>query len=496
MKARKIIIGALAVAAAITAGLVACKKNVSDKSADHSLTAGINAVCGCSSVIKKDSILTGSITSNLHLRDSIRYRLSGLVFVTNGAVLTIDAGTKIVGIKAVGTTPGGGLVVTRGSRINAVGTASCPIVFTSEQAIPASGDWSGVILLGKAQTNAPNAFIEGINNTSYPGIDLQFGSADSIVGGVNVNNDTSGILKFVRIEYAGFALSLNNEINGLTLGGVGRGTTIDFVEVFKANDDAFEWFGGTVNASHLLAIDALDDMFDTDNGYRGSISFALGLSDTTRKDQSQSNGFESDNNATGTTATPITHPVYTNVTIIGVPTAGQASRTDSVAGLATRYGRAAHLRRNAEFSINNSIFFGFNYGLSMDSALGNTVDKYYGRSPFGVASTLTHVYAAGYGTAATPNDSSYATESNGVAATGASFSNSSLFRNTAVAAGNVSGSRTPNPFSLSSPYTRPTTPSAANFIPGITSPARPYGAFPGGTDWTNVGGCSDWTRYK
>jgi len=491
MKARKIIIGALAVAAAITAGLVACKKNVSDKSADHSLTAGINAICGCSSVIKKDSILSGSITSNLHLRDSIRYRLSGLVFVTNGAVLTVDAGTRIVGIKAVGSVPGGGLVVTRGSRINAVGTASCPIVFTSEEATPASGDWSGVILLGKAQTNNPNAFIEGINNTSYPGIDLQFGSADSIVGGVNVNNDTSGILKFVRIEYAGFALSLNNEINGLTLGGVGRGTTIDFVEVFKANDDAFEWFGGTVNASHLLAIDALDDMFDTDNGYTGSISFALGLSDTTRKDQSQSNGFESDNNATGSTATPFTHPVYSNVTIIGVPSAAKASSVDTVAGLATRYGRAAHLRRNAEFTISNSIFFGFNYGISMDSALGTTRDKYYSGT-----STLSHVYAAGYNTAATPLTGAYVTESNGIAATGASFSNSLLFRNTAVAAGNVAGSTTTNPFSLSSPYTRPTTPSAANFIPTALSAARPYGAFPGGTDWTNAGGCSDWTRYK
>jgi len=506
MKKRNFILGGLAIAAAATAGLVACNKNM-DRKGDHALTAGIQAVCNCTAYSGTDSTINTDITTNLRLSATKHYKLEGLIFVTGGATLTIDAGTRIEGKKSTTAgVAGGGLVVTRGSKLNAVGTASCPIIFTSDQGSPVSGDWSGVVLLGKAQTNNAGATVEGINSANYPGRDLQYGSADSIVNGVNVNNDTSGILKYVRIEYAGFALSLNNEINGLTLAGVGRGTVLDFIEVYKSNDDSFEFFGGTVNASHLISVDALDDMFDTDNGYNGTISFALGLSDTSRRDQSQSNGLESDNNAGGTVAAgaPVTDPHYNNLTIIGVDSARASIQV--VSGSQTfRYGRGAHIRRNSRFHINSAIVFGFNYGLSIDSQLVNPptssslVEYKAGRSLF------QNVFSAGYGTTATgftaASPGPWAKESNGTAATGTNFALDTLPILTAF--GNSgTGRRTgsSNPFNLGNPYVRPANgASVSNFVPNIGQAARSRGAFPNGSDWTQpTDGCTNnnWTRYQ
>ena len=491
MKTRTFLLGALAIAAVTTAGLVACKKSISDKKSDRALTAGITAACDCATYTS-DSTISGNISANLHLVATTRYKLNGLVFVINGATVTIDAGTRIEGIKGA---PGGGLVVTRGSKLVAVGTAHCPIVFTSDQTSPVSGDWSGVILLGKAQTNNAGAFVEGINNTAFPGIDLQYGSTDSIVGGVNVNNDTSGILKYVRIEYAGFALSLNNEINGLTLAGVGRGTTLDYIEVFKSNDDAFEFFGGTVNASHLISVDALDDMFDTDNGYNGSISFALGMADTSRKDQSQSNGFESDDNATGTVVAgaPVTDPHYSNVTIVGVDSV-RASSQPSVGGLTVRYGRGGHFRRASRFHIRNTIVFGYNYGISMDNQLGgaDSVEHHFNIGN----SVLTNVYAAGYGKPSPAGVGPWAVEINGVAATGVNFVRSFNPNNT-WSSGNVgflgNASPSPNPFNLANPFSRS---DISNFFVNFGEDAFSYGAFPDGEDWTiDSNGCTSvWVK--
>ncbi|MFY0252675.1 hypothetical protein ACDQ55_01855 [Chitinophaga sp. 30R24] len=449
--------------------MTSCKKDNQKKDISRPVSA--------SGAVPFSSTLVGVLGTNhgtadtILLTNGITWHLNGLVYVDSADVLIIEPGTTIVGdLSADPSVAGGGLIITKNAKILADGTPANPIVFTSAAAVKTPGDWSGVVLLGNAPTNVPTTTrVEGVTSVS---------PADATFGGNNPA-DNSGILRFVRIEYAGFALSLNNELNGLTLAGVGNGTIIDYVEVFKANDDAFEWFGGTVNASHLLAIDAYDDMFDTDNGYSGTISYALGLSDTTRADQSQSNGFESDNNASGTTATPNTHAKYNNITIVGLPNYNKAAQTYSVpGGLIGTYGRAAHLRRNTEFEIKKSIFIGFNYGLSFDITAGSTYDKFIG----GISNASgNYVQAYTY---------PYATELSGV------------FTGITAPAGNFGYTGTlTNPnvaqISLLAPFNR-TSVGAANFITNVGSAAdnANAGAFPGGIDWTIVNGSYSWTRYK
>lgn len=337
-----------------------CKK---ENQASRPVLAAVPGSCG-------DSTINTNITSDIYLQSCKVYTLSGLIYVKDGAKITIEKGTRIlgaVGNHQVGGTPGGGLIITRGSKIIAEGTAAEPIVFTSASATPQSGDWAGIVILGRAKTNwQTSKVIEGITDPS----------ATYATAADTINSDNSGILKYVRIEYPGYQLSPNNEINGLTLGGVGNGTVLDYIEVYKANDDSFEFFGGCVNASHLISVDALDDMFDTDNGYTGSITYALGLADGTRADFSQANGFESDNDADGSNNLPITRPKYNYVTIIGVPDPAQAAdQTQAPTGTGI-YGRAAHLRRNTEFEISNSVFLGYRWGVSLDSQKGNTPGKY------------------------------------------------------------------------------------------------------------------------
>ena len=359
MKQKRIILGALTVVTASVVGLVACNKSFNNNKGDHALSAGITAECGTPGSCG-DSTISGVITSNIYLQNCKEYHLSGIVYVANNATITIQAGTRIEGDAGAPGNPGGGLVITRGSKIIADGTETCPIVFTSYRwdSAPVSGDWAGIILLGKAPVNKNNPLIEGIPGTP---------PADAHYGG-DVCDDNSGILRYVRIEYAGYELSTDNEINGLTFGGVGCGTVVEHVEVYKSNDDAFEFFGGTVNCKWLVAVDALDDMFDTDLGYVGHIQFALGLSDLERADKSQSNGIESDNDNPASYATPFTRPEISNMTIIG-PDAPLAYRTNMPPSGTGSYGRAAHFRRYSAMRVANSIFMGFKWGVSLDGSV-------------------------------------------------------------------------------------------------------------------------------
>jgi hypothetical protein len=308
--------------------------------------------------------VTANITTDTHWTAGNTYYLKNQIYVKNNATLTIDAGVVIKGDK---TATGAGLFITKGAKINAIGTATSPIVFTSDQAPGqrVTGDWGGVVLLGKASYNINNGVnnIEGIPATA----DTEFG------GGLTPDdNDNSGTLKYVRIEFAGYVYAPNAEINGLTFGAVGRGTTIDYVQVSHANDDSFEWFGGTVNCKHLVAFRGLDDDFDTDNGFSGNVQFCLGVRDPQVSDNptiSTSNGFESDNNATSDPATPFTSAVFSNVTIIGphyrvtLPNGGT---------IATGFGRDAHLRRNSKQKIFNTIFMDYNNGLHVDGVTTET----------------------------------------------------------------------------------------------------------------------------
>ena len=290
--------------------------------------------------------ISSDISTNTTWTSNNIYTLTGgFVYVTNNAVLTIEPGTIVKGNQAT-------LVITRGSKLIAEGTANQPIVFTSSQ--PAGsrnpGDWGGIIICGKAPINDPAG-----QRLAEGGIDPIKG----LYGGTDVN-DNSGSLRYVRIEFAGVAYQPNNETNSLTMGAVGLGTTIDYVQVSHGGDDGFEWFGGTVNCKHLIVNKTIDDMFDTDYGFTGRIQFAVGMSDSLIADISGSNGFESDNDATGTTNGPLTKPIFTNISIFG------PKITSGSSGFNSNFKRAAHLRRSTSTCTYNSIFVGFPTGLKID----------------------------------------------------------------------------------------------------------------------------------
>ncbi len=284
------------------------------------------------------SVLTGSITKDMTLTANQTWTLKGYVYVANGAKLTIEPGTTIVS----DVSEKGALCIERGSQLIANGTAEKPIVFTSgkPEGSRAPGDWGGVILLGKAKTNRSSTpVIEG-------GLDRPYGGTD--------DNDNSGSLKYVRIEYAGIAAFAGSEINGLTLGGVGKGTTLENIQVVYGNDDAFEFFGGNVNAKNLVAFATADDDFDFDFGYSGKIQFAVALRDPQFVDAGDAgNGIESDNDGSGTTASPFTHPVLSNFTFIG---------PNNASGTAANHNFGNRWRRATQFEVYNSVYLGWQKG--------------------------------------------------------------------------------------------------------------------------------------
>ncbi|MBS1510816.1 MAG: hypothetical protein JST86_08255 [Bacteroidetes bacterium] len=313
----------------------------------------------------ENTILEGRITANRTLHAQYTYKLRGLVYVTNGAILTIEPGTKIVGENG----KNGGLIITRSCQIIADGTAANPIIFTSEAANPQRGDWAGLVLLGQAPTNASFNGIQGvgaveggINNSDNLGL---FGTPAT--QGQNPA-DNSGILRYVRIEYAGYAFLPDNEINGLTFGGVGNKTIIDNVQVSYANDDSFEWFGGTVNCTHLVSFRTLDDDFDTDNGFSGKVQFGISLRDSAVADISKSEAFESDNDANGSALLPQTSAVFSNMTVMG-PKATLNNTGNSL------FVWGAQIRRNSTISIFNSIIMGYPNGLYIDATKGVPTDN-------------------------------------------------------------------------------------------------------------------------
>lgn len=202
------------------------------------------------------------------------YVLEGFVFVNPGQTLTIEPGTVIRAKTGQGENASA-LIVSRGARIIAEGTADNPIIFTVEGddlegsvPIESRGLWGGVIILGHAQLNSE------FNESKIEGIPLS--ESRGIYGG-SINNDNSGILKYVSIRHGGTNIGADNEINGLTFGGVGSGTTVEYVEVISNEDDGFEFFGGTVNCKYLVSAFCGDDSFDFDEGYRGKGQFWLAI---------------------------------------------------------------------------------------------------------------------------------------------------------------------------------------------------------------------------
>ncbi|WP_320052889.1 hypothetical protein [uncultured Acetobacteroides sp.] len=293
------------------------------------------------------------------------YSLKGWVYVTSGSELYIEPGTVVKGDKATKAT----LIVEPGAKIFAEGTQAQPIVFTSAQA-PGSrkpGDWGGLVICGKAKNNLGQMTIEG-------GLRTQHGGTD--------DNDNSGKIRYVRIEFGGYPFATDQEINGLTMGSVGRGTTIDHVQVSYSNDDSFEWFGGAVNCKNLVAYHGWDDDFDTDNGFSGKMQYLLGVRNPKIADQSVSNGFESDNNASGSTAEPFTSAVFSNVTFIGPigQDAQFANNTTYINGAnlnpnnGSRLGQfqaAFQIRRNSHLNVFNTVATGYPVGIMIENDKGS-----------------------------------------------------------------------------------------------------------------------------
>lgn len=298
--------------------------------------------------------VSGDITTDTKWYATGKYLLSGFVYVKNNATLTIEPGTVIKGVSGSKAA----LIIERGSKIMAAGTAQNPIVFTSDKpkGSRAYGDWGGLVICGNAPTNKHDAGT-GIG-TAEGGIGSQYGGSNAA--------DNSGVLQYVRIEFPGIPLTstTNSEINGLTLYSVGSGTTIDHIQVSYSGDDSFEWFGGTANAKYLVAFRGWDDDFDTDNGFIGKVQFYVGIRDAAIADQSQSNGFESDNDAQGSTLSPFTAPLFVNGTLYG-PLASPGTP-------AALYRNAMQIRRGSRTSVYNTVFVGWPQGLFIDGALGDS----------------------------------------------------------------------------------------------------------------------------
>jgi hypothetical protein len=300
-----------------------------------------------------------------HILKKGTYLLKGWVYVTSGATLTIEPGTIIKGDKETKAA----LIVERGAKIIAQGSKDLPIVFTSAQ--PAGsrkpGDWGGLVVCGKATNNKNEMIIEGGPRSKHGG---------------NDDSDNSGVISFVRVEFAGYPFKADQEINGLTLGSVGSGTKIDHVQVSYSNDDSFEWFGGTVNAKYLISYHGWDDDFDTDSGFRGNVQFGLIVRNPKLADKSISNGFESDNNSDAPNQLPITRPVFSNITSIGA--AGQdpqflnttayidgGSYNPNNGSKLGQHQAGIQIRRGSNLHIYNSALTGFPVGIMICNDKGS-----------------------------------------------------------------------------------------------------------------------------
>ena len=293
--------------------------------------------------IPTSTTLSGNINTTTTLTSDKVWTLKGYVYVTDGAKLIIQPGTTIIS----DISEKGALCIERGAQILAEGTSSKPIIFTSGKPVGerTPGDWGGIVILGRAKTN----------RTSEPTIE---GGVGRPYGGTN-DLDNSGVLRYVRIEYAGIAAMPNSEINALTLGGVGSGTILENIQTIYANDDAFEFFGGTVNGKNLYAYATADDDFDFDFGYTGTITNGVSKRDPQFVDSGDAgNGVECDNDGTGSLAQPYTHPKLFNMILVG----------PNVSTALANHNLGLRFRRATQFTMKNSIVWGWmKGGLSLES---------------------------------------------------------------------------------------------------------------------------------
>lgn len=306
------------------------------------------------------NVLTGTPTADVTLTAGTPWTVKNQYIIASGRKLTVNPGAIVKGDKATK----GVIIIQPGGQLIAEGTAAQPIVFTSSQPVGERdrGDWGGIVWLGSAFVNQSSApAVEGVTPTQT------YGTA-STSSAVTANDaQDNGKLRYARIEYAGIELSPNNETNGLTMGGLGSATQINYVQVSYGGDDAFEWFGGTVDAKYLVSFATWDDDFDTDFGWRGRVQFGVSIRAPFIADQSGSTAFESDSqgnaNAIGSICTDTeksgcTQGVFSNMTVYGPR---EYSR-----GISGSYTRAIHIRRRTAVTIANSVVTGFLSGVQLD----------------------------------------------------------------------------------------------------------------------------------
>ena len=437
----------------ITTTFGACVKVDID---DSTVNNGGTGPGGCTGTKQEQiicsKILTGVLNENVTLPKG-KYILKGYVFVNNRAVLTLAAGTVIVS----DTIQKGALIIERNSRLFAEGTAAEPIIFTSGKT-PGNrkpGDWGGIVLLGNAPTNrSTTPIIEGGINAEYGG---------SVVA------DNSGSLTYVRIEFAGIAADPNSEINGLTCGGVGSGTKIENIQVSYGNDDAYEFFGGTVNPKNIIAFATADDDFDFDFGFVGRLQFGISLRDPLWVDGGDAgNGIECDNDGTGTVASPRTKPQMSNFTFVG---------PNGASGTLANHNFNTRFRRSTHFILRNSILMGYAKGgfqFESDSTAQAYMD---GRSKF--RHNLVHAVTEPYKVSST------------------SLINAATVKNTAEGVDSCKTYASANEIMLENPFNL----SAPNFAPKAGSPATEVNAssfyqLPNFTVTTYVGavGTTNWLQ--
>jgi hypothetical protein len=324
------------------------------------LAAAATALLLSGSAFAANIIVPRTVTANTTWTKDNTYFLEGYVFVINGATLTIQPGTVVKGRVSSGATAAA-LIITRGSKIIADGTRDEPIIFTSELdqlngnlGIQDTGLWGGIIVLGNASINsransqpAGTPAQDQVEGLSVTGPEIEYAT----FGGTN-DADNSGILRYISLRHGGARIGGDNEINGITLGGVGSGTVMEYIEVFANKDDSFEWFGGTVNARYLISAYGNDDGFDFDQGFRGNLQFVFSIQADITSDRGDK-GLEWDGATAPLDATPRAKVTVANGTFIGVGPSGGANT-------------AVNIRDAVEATLVNSVFVNFTRGIDIE----------------------------------------------------------------------------------------------------------------------------------
>ncbi|MBC8755518.1 multidrug transporter [Kordia sp. YSTF-M3] len=320
-------------------GLLSITSCASDDTADINIinNGGTTPVTPGSTIF-----LSGTYTEDLTLDINNSYKVNGSLIMESGTTLTVPAGMTL---EALASGADVYIAISQGAKINAVGTAANPIIFTSDASAPTAGDWGGLILLGSAPIN------------SVAGTATATSEIASLPYGGNNAADDSGILRYVRVQYSGGAADGQSENNGISFYGVGNGTTVEYIQVFEGKDDGVEFFGGTVNVNNVSVVNAQDDSIDWTEGYTGTITDAYVKHGADHDKGIEADGFNTD---IGNNSNPIyfSSPTLTNLTIIGL---GSANSSEAI-----------RLRAGTRATFTNVVLQGYAEGFDLD---GNDTDS-------------------------------------------------------------------------------------------------------------------------